>query len=42
MTILDGLATSLQIKSEIKEAVNQLQVEGKRVPHLAAVLVGDN
>ncbi|MFM7729166.1 MAG: bifunctional 5,10-methylenetetrahydrofolate dehydrogenase/5,10-methenyltetrahydrofolate cyclohydrolase [Flavobacteriales bacterium] len=42
MTILDGLATSLQIKSEIKEAVNQLQVEGKRVPHLAAVLVGDD
>jgi methylenetetrahydrofolate dehydrogenase (NADP+)/methenyltetrahydrofolate cyclohydrolase len=42
MTILDGSATAQQIKSEIAQAVNQLKSEGKRAPHLAAVLVGDD
>lgn len=42
MIVLDGLATAQQIKSEIAQAVEQLRIEGKRVPHLAAVLVGDD
>ena len=42
MTILDGRATSKQIKEELAEAVIKLKAEGKKVPHLAAVLVGDD
>ncbi len=42
MQILDGLKLSKQIKQEIKESVDQLVTEGKRAPHLAAVLVGEN
>jgi methylenetetrahydrofolate dehydrogenase (NADP+)/methenyltetrahydrofolate cyclohydrolase len=40
MTILDGKKTSEQIKLEIAEEVNQLKSTGKKIPHLAAVLVG--
>lgn len=40
MTILDGKKTSADIKSEIAAAVTQLKNEGKKTPHLAAVLVG--
>ena len=40
MTILDGKKTSEQIKLEIAEEVKQLKSAGKKVPHLAAVLVG--
>ncbi len=40
MTILDGKKTSEQIKLEIAGEVRQLISEGKKVPHLAAVLVG--
>ncbi len=42
MILLDGKATALQIKTEIKESVEQLKTEGKRVPNLIAVLVGEN
>jgi methylenetetrahydrofolate dehydrogenase (NADP+)/methenyltetrahydrofolate cyclohydrolase len=42
MTLLDGLATSRQIKSEIALSVEKLVGEGERPPHLAAVLVGDD
>ncbi len=42
MQLLDGKATSLEIKSELKEAVKQRREEGKKIPHLAAVLVGDD
>ena len=42
MTILDGKKTSEQIKLEIAEEVIQLKREGKKIPHLAAVLVGDD
>lgn len=42
MTILDGRATSKQIKEELAEAAIKLKAEGKKVPHLAAVLVGDD
>ncbi len=40
MIILDGKKTSADLKSEIAESVKQLKKEGKKTPHLAAVLVG--
>ena len=42
MTLLDGLATSRQIKSEIAQSVESIVQSGGRPPHLAAVLVGDD
>lgn len=38
--ILDGKATSNQIKEELAQEVAELKAAGKRPPHLAAVLVG--
>ena len=40
--ILDGKTTSLAIKDEIAEKVKQIVKDGGKVPHLAAVLVGDD
>ena len=42
MTILDGKKTSEALKQEIAEEVKQLKNQGKKVPHLAAVLVGED
>lgn len=42
MTILDGKKTSETLKKEIAEEVEQLKAAGKKAPHLAAVLVGDD
>ncbi len=42
MIILDGKKTSYQIKLEIRDEVNKMKLKGKRVPHLAAVLVGND
>lgn len=42
MQLLDGKATSQAIKGELKKITDQLIREGKRPPHLAAVLVGNN
>ena len=42
MTILDGKKTSEDLKQEIAEEVKQLKAKGNRVPHLAAVLVGND
>ena len=42
MTILDGKKTSEQIKIEIASEVQQLKSEGRKAPHLAAVLVGED
>ena len=42
MIILDGKKTSDQIKLEIRDEVNKMKSKGKRVPHLAAVLVGND
>ncbi|MHA4845226.1 bifunctional methylenetetrahydrofolate dehydrogenase/methenyltetrahydrofolate cyclohydrolase FolD [Flavitalea antarctica] len=42
MEILDGVLTSQAIKDELKIKVAQLSNEGKKIPHLAAVLVGNN
>jgi len=40
--ILDGLALSKQIKSEIKVEVQKILDNNRRAPHLAAILVGNN
>lgn len=40
MTLIDGKATAEQIKGEIAAEVAALKAEGKRAPHLAAILVG--
>jgi methylenetetrahydrofolate dehydrogenase (NADP+)/methenyltetrahydrofolate cyclohydrolase len=42
MVLLDGKATSLQIKKELSEAVNERKKSGKKIPHLAAILVGSD
>lgn len=42
MIILDGKATSNQIKEEIGLEVQELKKTGIRAPHLAAILVGNN
>jgi methylenetetrahydrofolate dehydrogenase (NADP+)/methenyltetrahydrofolate cyclohydrolase len=42
MTLLDGLATSRQIKSELTLAVREMVERGERPPHLAAVLIGND
>ncbi|MEY4876879.1 MAG: bifunctional methylenetetrahydrofolate dehydrogenase/methenyltetrahydrofolate cyclohydrolase FolD [Bacteroidota bacterium] len=42
MNLLDGKFLSAQIKEEIKLQIDGLIAEGKRVPNLVAVIVGDN
>lgn len=42
MNLLDGKAASTQIKQELALAVKQRKIEGKKIPHLAAVLVGND
>ena len=41
MKILDGQVVSQATKDELKIKVAQLVIEGKKLPHLAAVLVGN-
>lgn len=42
MQILDGKKTSEDIKNEIAAVVQKLKADGQKVPHLAAVIVGNN
>lgn len=42
MTIIDGKALANQIKEEIAAEVTQIKAKDGKVPHLAAVLVGDD
>ncbi len=42
MTLLDGKKTSADIKEEIAIEVAELRKQGKRAPHLAAIIVGNN
>ncbi len=42
MTILDGKVTAAQIRVELAQAVQQRKLDGKKIPHLAAVLVGND
>ena len=40
MILLDGKKTSADIKQEIAKSVEEIKKQGRRAPHLAAVLVG--
>lgn len=42
MTILDGKKVSNDIKNEIAAEVSKMKDAGEKVPHLAAVIVGDD
>ncbi len=41
-TLIDGRKVSLEIKKEISEKVAERKLQGKKVPHLAIILVGDD
>jgi methylenetetrahydrofolate dehydrogenase (NADP+)/methenyltetrahydrofolate cyclohydrolase len=40
--ILDGKQTSADIRNEIKAKVDQIKARGGKIPHLAAILVGND
>jgi methylenetetrahydrofolate dehydrogenase (NADP+) / methenyltetrahydrofolate cyclohydrolase len=42
MTIIDGKLISAQVKQELKLEVEKQKANGGKIPHLAAILVGDN
>ena len=42
MVLLDGKKISNDIKDEITEEVNKMKANGEKVPHLAAVIVGND
>ncbi|MBT6162035.1 MAG: bifunctional 5,10-methylenetetrahydrofolate dehydrogenase/5,10-methenyltetrahydrofolate cyclohydrolase [Flavobacteriaceae bacterium] len=42
MILLNGKSTSEALKNELKEKVDQRRAAGKKIPHLAAVLVGND
>lgn len=42
MKIIDGKQLAEQIKQELAAEVAAIKAEGRKIPHLAAVLVGDN
>jgi methylenetetrahydrofolate dehydrogenase (NADP+)/methenyltetrahydrofolate cyclohydrolase len=42
MQVLDGKTASKSVKDQLKVQTNKLIAEGKRTPHLAAILVGNN
>jgi len=41
-TLIDGRKVSTDIKSEISAKVNERRKQGKKLPHLAIILVGDD
>ena len=42
MQLIDGKATSIEIKKEIAKEVLQIKAKGGKTPHLAAILVGND
>ncbi len=40
MQILDGKIVSQAVKDDLREKTNQLKLQNKKVPHLAAILIG--
>jgi len=42
MILIDGKKTSLELQAEIATEVKELIAKGKKQPHLAAILVGDD
>jgi methylenetetrahydrofolate dehydrogenase (NADP+)/methenyltetrahydrofolate cyclohydrolase len=42
MIVLDGKLTSAKIRAELAEKVKALKAAGRKVPHIAAILVGED
>lgn len=42
MAILDGKQLAQTIKAELRKEVDQIKTQGGKIPHLVAVLIGDN
>ena len=42
MIVLDGKLTSAEIRAELAQKVKSLKTQGKKVPHIAAILVGED
>ena len=42
MVVLDGKVTSAKIRQELAIRVKDLKAQGKKIPHLAAILVGED
>lgn len=42
MKVLDGKETSAQIRAELADQVKALKAKGAKIPHLAAILVGED
>jgi methylenetetrahydrofolate dehydrogenase (NADP+)/methenyltetrahydrofolate cyclohydrolase len=42
MELLDGKLVSQQVRDDLKLKVDQRKAEGKKIPHLAAILIGNN
>lgn len=42
MQLLDGKATAEEIRTELRKAVDNRKANGQKIPHLAAVLVGND
>ncbi|MDX2068140.1 MAG: bifunctional methylenetetrahydrofolate dehydrogenase/methenyltetrahydrofolate cyclohydrolase FolD [Haliscomenobacter sp.] len=42
MAILDGKQLAQTIKAELRKEVEQIKTQGGKIPHLVAVLIGDN
>ena len=42
MQLLDGKKVSEDIKNEIAAEVAQMKAKGEKVPHLAAIIVGND
>ena len=42
MEIIDGKKISAQVKQELADEIAAFVAEGKKVPHLVAVLVGND
>lgn len=42
MQLLDGKLTAEQIRKELFQAVQERKINGKKIPHLAAILVGND
>ena len=42
MQILDGKIVSQHVKDQLKTKTDLLKAEGKKIPHLAAILIGSN
>ena len=42
MILIDGKKTSAEVKAEIKKDVETFVEQGGKIPHLAAILVGND